>query len=161
MASPVNPFDFLNEDLATFLAKPVSDGDYSNVVQDEKADAVGEEAAATDIAAAAGALWGNTADDFILAAYPLLRIVAIGGGGPLPSRKDNLATQVITGVDAPLAATLSVAPAANSLKLFLNGNEQTEGLDYSLAGTTITWLAGSGTAVDMDTQDRLIAYYEG
>ena len=81
MADPINPFDFVNETLATFLAKTVGNGTYSDVVEALKIDQVGEEAKATGIRVAAGQIYGNTIDDFVLAAYPLLRTVATGGGG--------------------------------------------------------------------------------
>ena len=81
MADPINPFDFVNETLATFLAKTVGNGTYADVVEALKIDQVGEEAKATEIRIAAGQIYGNTIDDFVLAAYPLLRTVATGGGG--------------------------------------------------------------------------------
>jgi hypothetical protein len=81
MADPINPFDFVNETLATFLAKTVGNGTYADVVEALKIDQVGEEAEATEIRVAAGQIYGNTIDDFVLAAYPLLRTVATGGGG--------------------------------------------------------------------------------
>lgn len=81
MADPINPFDFATETLATFLAKTVGDGTYADVVEALKIDQVGEEAKATEIRIAAGQIYGNTIDDFVLAAYPLLRTVATGGGG--------------------------------------------------------------------------------
>jgi hypothetical protein len=81
MADPINPFDFATETLATFLAKTVGDGTYADVVESLKIDQVGEEAKATEIRIAAGQIYGNTIDDFVLAAYPLLRTVATGGGG--------------------------------------------------------------------------------
>lgn len=157
MSNPTNVFDFPGETLAQFLAKPVSDGTYGDVADTLKVDQPGQEAAATEISVAAGELWSNMVDDFILAAYPLIK----GITASLPPRKETLATQVIVGVDTPLAATLSFSPVSESLRLFLNGVEQEEGTDYSVAGTIITWLAGSGSAVNMDTNDRLTAYYQG
>jgi hypothetical protein len=87
--------------------------------------------------------------------------VTIAPVAGLPPRKQTLATQVITGVDAALVATLAFVPVAQSLALFLNGVEQHEGTDYSRAATVIIWLAGTGTAVDMDATDQLDAYYHG
>jgi hypothetical protein len=157
MSNPTNVFDFAGETLAQFLAKPVSDGSYGDVADTLKVDQPRQEATATEISVAAGELWSNMVDDFILASYPLIKGITSG----LPPRKEGLATQVIVGVDTPLAATLSFSPVSESLRLFLNGVEQEEGTDYSVAGTTITWLAGSGSAVNMDTNDRLTAYYQG
>lgn len=73
MASSINPFDFAAEDLAAFLAKAAGDGTFADLIQAAKKDQAGLEADATEIDEAAGALYGNTVDDFILAAYPLLR----------------------------------------------------------------------------------------
>jgi hypothetical protein len=70
---------------------------------------------------------------------------------------------VITGTDTALAATLSFTPLSDaSVRLFFNTNFQAQGagLVYTIAGTTITWLASTGTAADMDTGDELIAVYE-
>jgi hypothetical protein len=50
-----------------------------------------------------------------------------------------------------------------SLNLFLNGVRQKQGatFDYTVNDSTgaITWLASSGTAVDMETTDTLDASY--
>jgi len=73
MASTINPFDFAGEDLATFLAKVKGDGTYADLIQAAKKDQAGLETDATQIDEAAGAIYGDTLDDFILAAYPLLR----------------------------------------------------------------------------------------
>ena len=45
--------------------------------------------------------------------------------------------------------------------LRLNGVTQTQGAgaDYSVSGQTITWLASTGTAVDMDTDDDIVVTY--
>jgi hypothetical protein len=157
MSNPTNVFDIPGETLAQFLAKPVSDGTYGDVANLLKTDAPGFEAPATTIVTAGGQLWSNMVDDFILAAYPILKGVTAG----LPPRKQTIPTIVITGVDTPLPTPLNCSPVSESLRLFLNGVEQEEGTDYTVAGTVITWLAGTGTAVDMDTQDRLTAYYQG
>ena len=84
---------------------------------------------------------------------------AAGGGNP--ARKDIIPGQNIVGTDTVLATNLSFAPDSNSLALFLNGAEQVEGQHYSLSGVAITWLAGSGTAVDLDPLDQITAYYRG
>lgn len=82
------------------------------------------------------------------------------GGTP---RQELVASQTITGTDTALTDTLNNTPKSNaSLRLFLNGILQTQGAgaDYTVSGTTITWLASTGTAVDMDTSDVLVAAYE-
>ena len=78
------------------------------------------------------------------------------------SNQEEIATQAITGTDTALTAELSATPSpAVSVVLYLNGVAQQQGAgnDYTLDGTEITWLASSGTAVDMDTNDTLVATY--
>jgi len=76
--------------------------------------------------------------------------------------QEAIATQTITGTDTALTATLTFTPKSNaSVVLFLNGVQQRQGVgkDYTISGTTITWLASSGSAVDMETTDDLDAVY--
>lgn len=81
MANTINTFDFAGQTLAQFLATVVDNGTQADLFQTLKVDASGDEARATQIAEAAGQLYGNGVDDFVLAAYPLLRQIALGGGG--------------------------------------------------------------------------------
>lgn len=77
--------------------------------------------------------------------------------------QEELASQVITGTDTALTATLSAVPVNNaSVRLSLNGVIQSQGAgeDYTVSGQTITWLASTGTAVDMDTNDQIIVAYD-
>jgi len=77
--------------------------------------------------------------------------------------QEGIATEVITGTDTALTATLSGVPInAGELQLWLNGILQVQGAgkDYTVSSQTITWLASTGTAVDMDTTDVLIARYK-
>ena len=99
-----------------------------------------------------------------------LKIAGLAAGGLLAMTavwdlihpvKDIIPGELVPGVDQALATPLSVPPLPDSLTLFLNGIEQVEGDDYTLAGVTITWLAGTGTAVPLDTSDELTAYYQG
>lgn len=84
MANATNQVDYAAEDLATFLAKAVSDGTYADVVGDLKVDAGGNGAAASDIASSVGQLWGNLVDDFFQSSYPFVRAVATGNlTGPI------------------------------------------------------------------------------
>ncbi len=86
--------------------------------------------------------------------------IGVAGGA---ARQEAVTTENITGTDTAISDTLNNTPLSNaSVKLFLNGILQTQGggLDYTVAATTITWLAATGTAVDMDTSDVLIAVYE-
>ena len=76
--------------------------------------------------------------------------------------QEIVATQVITGSDTAITDQLDNAPiSAASVSLFLNGVHQKQGatFDYTISGQILTWLASSGTAVDMDTDDVLIAVY--
>ena len=76
-------------------------------------------------------------------------------------RQETLATQTVTGADVVLTATLSFVPISSvTVNLYLNGVHQVQGVDYTIVGVTITWLAGSGTAADMDTNDVLAATYD-
>jgi hypothetical protein len=77
--------------------------------------------------------------------------------------QEEITTENITGTDTALADTLSATPVSNAgVKAYLNGVLQVQGAgeDYTIAGQTITWLAATGTAVDMDTADTLIVTYD-
>ncbi len=131
MANPINPFDFATETLATFLAKTVGDGTYADVVEALKIDQVGEEAKATEIRIAAGQIYGNTIDDFVLAAYPLLRIVATGGGG---GGEDLAATLVLGDTTGPRDINVSTGQAIAGVdELTLRGFDAANGV----AGATV------------------------
>lgn len=76
--------------------------------------------------------------------------------------QEELTSEVITGTDTTLADTLSRTPvSASSVKLYLNGILQTQGVgkDYISSGTNILWLANTGTAVDMDADDVIVVDY--
>ena len=89
-----------------------------------------------------------------------ITVAATGSAGtPL---QESVTTEAIS-CDVALADTLNSTPVGNAaVSLYLNGvhQQQGAGFDYSISGTTITWLAGTGTAVDMETADTLIATYE-
>ena len=70
MGNTTNAFDF-TVPLSTFLASSISDGTYSDLLETLKFDEIGNEAQATDIPSAAGQLWSNLADDYVLATYPV------------------------------------------------------------------------------------------
>jgi hypothetical protein len=77
--------------------------------------------------------------------------------------QEAVTSQNITGTDTALTDTLDNTPVSNAaVRLFLNGVLQKQGatFDYTIAGDTITWLASSGSAVDMDTNDELVAVYD-
>ena len=80
----------------------------------------------------------------------------------LTNRQEAITTELIVNSDTALADTLNFTPDNDeSLVLFLNGVMQRQGAgnDYSVSGQTITWLASSGTAVNMQTNDTLDATY--
>ena len=76
---------------------------------------------------------------------------------------EEITTQAITGTDTALTDELDVTPiAASRVRLYLNGmlQQQGAGNDYTVSGTAITWLASTGTAVDLETSDELLAVYD-
>lgn len=78
-------------------------------------------------------------------------------------RQEPVTTQLITAADVVLADTLNFTPVSNaSVRLYLNGVFQVQGAgnDYTISTTSITWLASSGTAVNMKLTDVLIAVYQ-
>lgn len=73
-------------------------------------------------------------------------------------RQERVTTQTITGADTAMTDTLDNTPVSNaSVKGWFNGVGliQGAGEDYTISGVTITWLALTGTAPDMDTTDDL------
>lgn len=79
--------------------------------------------------------------------------------------QEAIATEVITNTDTAMAATLTSVPtSALSVKITLNGVLQRQGatFDYTVVPATgvITWLALTGSAVDMDTTDEMVVFYE-
>lgn len=85
-----------------------------------------------------------------------------GGGGGGLMRQEIIPGEVIT-TDQALSTLLEFTPTTvEGVLLSLNGVIQRFGFDYTIMETdlqTIIWLAGSGTAKDLDTLDVLIAYY--
>jgi hypothetical protein len=80
-------------------------------------------------------------------------------------QQEAVTTETITASDTALGDALDNTPlvSAISLNLFLNGVHQKQGagFDYTVVASTgvITWLASTGTAVDMETTDTLDASY--
>lgn len=86
-----------------------------------------------------------------------------GAGGSTPVT-DFITTQAVTGTDTALTATLSQDPELASVVCVFNGLTKDRGATrtYTLGGTgnkTITWLASTGDAEDMDTNDQLQFIY--
>lgn len=90
----------------------------------------------------------------------LIQGMVVEGGIP---HQEPIASENVAEVDTPLAAMLSTAPLSPAgVLLFLNGQMcvQGPGNDYTVAGQTLTWLAGTGTAVPLrQTTDRLVVWY--
>lgn len=80
-------------------------------------------------------------------------------------RQEAVTTENISASDTALGDALDNTPLVStaSLTLFLNGvlQKQGAGFDYTVVASTgvITWLASTGTAVDMETTDTLDASY--
>jgi hypothetical protein len=80
-------------------------------------------------------------------------------------QQEAVTTETVTASDTALGDALDNTPlvSAVSLDLWLNGVHQKQGagFDYTVVASTgvITWLASTGTAVDMETSDTLDASY--
>lgn len=74
---------------------------------------------------------------------------------------ENITTQTITGTDTPITDNLNFTPVAGTFSLYLNGLVQKYGatFDFTVSGTAITWLASTGTAVDLATTDVMQITY--
>lgn len=76
--------------------------------------------------------------------------------------QEQVTAENITNSDTAITDTLNATPINDaSVVLDLNGIRQVQGAtkDYTLSGATITWLASTGTAVNMKTTDTLTATY--
>lgn len=76
--------------------------------------------------------------------------------------QEAVTTEAVVGTDTALADTLNNTPATGfAVMLFLNGQymPQGAGLAYTLAGSTITWLASSGCAPDLAPTDEIYVLY--
>jgi hypothetical protein len=79
----------------------------------------------------------------------------------LQELQENVTTEAISG-DTALADTLDNVPRTGStVRLYLNGVQQQYGAgkDFTVSSQTITWLAASGTAVNLAADDVLVAVY--
>lgn len=89
-------------------------------------------------------------------------VLNLSSAGGATSQQESVTTQTIIDTDTALTDTLNSTPTNNaSVILILNGifQRQGAGFDYTISGSTITWLASTGTAVNMTTSDVLIAIY--
>ncbi len=81
--------------------------------------------------------------------------------GGIP-RQEEITTENIINTDTALGDTLNFTPISDaSVVLYLNGVQQIQGAtrDYSISGTTITWLAAQ-EAVNLSTSDTIIVTYD-
>jgi len=77
-------------------------------------------------------------------------------------QQETLTAENISGSDTALGDTLAATPTSNaSVMLFHEGvfQEQGVGKDYTISGSTITWLQSTGTALPMTDTDTLVAVY--
>lgn len=105
--------------------------------------------------------WNQNADA-VTVGTTALTWVQFGTQVAVTERQEAVASEVITGTDTALADTLDFVPVSNaSVKLTLNGIllKQGAGFDYTISGQTITILASSGTAPDIDALDIFVAFY--
>jgi hypothetical protein len=114
-----------------------------------------------------GSVWVNATSDTAFTCVDASVGAAVwsagGGGGGNTPQQQILASQVITGTNTALSVPLSATPVSNaSVKLYINRLFQVQGAgqDYTVSGTTITILAASGTADDLDGTEKIVAVYE-
>lgn len=93
-----------------------------------------------------------------------LTFAELGAGETnLLNRQEVVTTESVVNADTALADLLDNVPIDNaSVTLFLNGQmmKQGAGFDYSISSQTITWLASSGSAPNLNTNDELNATYQ-
>lgn len=76
--------------------------------------------------------------------------------------QEVVAAETITDTDTALTDTLDHTPiSSTSVKLYLDGvlKVQGAGQDYTISGTTITWLASSGTAPNITASNVIQVVY--
>lgn len=75
-------------------------------------------------------------------------------------RNDFITGETVTGTDSLLSTSLSAAPSdGQSILIIYNRQALSQGQDFTVAGTAITWLASTGTAPDLIASDTLFIYY--
>lgn len=75
-------------------------------------------------------------------------------------RNDFITGETVTGTDSVLSTSLT-APSSDGQSVLIIYNRQTltQGQDFTVSGTAITWLASSGTAPSLVPSDTLFIYY--
>ncbi len=116
-----------------------------------------------------GSIWINTVtkNAFICTDESVGVAVWVGVGVSGEPYQESLTTENISGADTSLADALSYEPVSDvSVVVYLNGAQQEQGagkdyqVDHAVSPPKIKWLANTGTAVDMDTNDILVVTYE-
>ncbi len=80
--------------------------------------------------------------------------------GSIDFKNDFITTQTITGTDTALSVALSFTPSdPESVLCSYNRQIMSQGQDFTVSGTTVTWLASSGTAPNLVPSDTLQFYY--
>ena len=92
------------------------------------------------------------------------RTIKIGAPSPTPatSRQETITTESVTNADVVLADTLDFSPRSNaSVSFYVNGvfQKQGVGLDYTIDGRAITYLADTGTAKKLKVGDTASVTY--
>lgn len=86
----------------------------------------------------------------------------LGTASSVTTNQESLTAETIS-TDVTLDDTLDNLPVSNpSVRFHLNGLLQRQGVgfDYTVSGQAITWLAGTGTAVNMVPADGILVVYE-
>ncbi len=155
MANSPTQINLQSESITELLARAVSDGNYGDILQALKYDDPGEEAAASDIRPAAGQLWSNLVDDFILAVHPYVyRSTKLWGVATDTERDDLGSTAGLTTGDVAWVeslgqfwAVVSVDGAASSTWSQITGATNTirNGWAYTYSAATGDSDPGAGT----------------
>lgn len=75
-------------------------------------------------------------------------------------RHDTITSEDINGTDTALSDTLDHTPVdVTAVLLNVNGHGQRYGVDFSISGTTITWL-GTTSDFDLESDDNIDVYYD-
>lgn len=83
---------------------------------------------------------------------------AASTGGATYVGNETITAQAITGTNTALTDTIDNTPNAGSVSFFLNGARMIEGVHFSIATATITWLAASSGFNMLATDTIRISY---
>jgi len=108
------------------------------------------------VLASSGTAPDITTDDTFVAYF-------VAGDGNETERQEEITPQAITSTDTKITTALTNVPKSpESVHLWVNGVHQIqgEGFDFVMDGKDIIWLAGTGTADDLDTGDTVEVWYQ-